>query len=141
MVALGMPVDYTSDSFAETLAGGLARLSALEGPYLVHCTEGKDRAGFTSALLECLMGATEEEVVADYMVSYANYYGVTKESDSEKYELIVSNNIANMLRTIAGLEKGASLEGADLQAGAETYLTSHGMTSEQVAALRANLAK
>lgn len=141
VVALGMPVDYTSDSFAETLAGGLARLSALEGPYLVHCTEGKDRAGFTSALLECLMGATEEEVVADYMVSYANYYGVTKESDSEKYELIVSNNIANMLRTIAGLEKGASLEGADLQAGAETYLTSHGMTSEQVAALRANLAK
>ena len=141
VVALGMPVDYTSDSFAETLAGGLARLSALEGPYLVHCTEGKDRAGFTSALLECLMGATEEEVVADYMVSYANYYGVTKESDSEKYELIVSNNIANMLRTIAGLEKGASLEGADLQTGAETYLTSHGMTSEQVAALRANLAK
>ena len=49
-----MPVDYTSDSFAETLAGGLARLSALEGPYLVHCTEGKDRAGFASALLECL---------------------------------------------------------------------------------------
>lgn len=141
VVALGMPVDYTSDSFAETLAGGLARLSALEGPYLVHCTEGKDRAGFTSALLECLMGATEEEVVADYMVSYANYYGVTKESDSEKYELIVSNNIANMLRTIAGLEKGASLEGADLQAGAETYLTSHGMTREQVAALRENLAK
>ena len=87
------------------------------------------------------MGATEEEVVADYMVSYANYYGVTKESDSEKYELIVSNNIANMLRTIAGLEKGASLEGADLQAGAETYLTSHGMTDQQVAALRENLAK
>ena len=134
-------MDFTADDFKSGLADGLRFFAENEGPYLVHCTEGKDRAGFTSALLECLMGATEEEVVADYMVSYANYYGVTKESDSEKYELIVSNNIANMLRTIAGLEKGASLEGADLQAGAKTYLTSHGMTSEQVAALRANLAK
>ena len=139
--ALNLGVDFTADDFKSGLADGLRFFAENEGPYLVHCTEGKDRAGFVSALLECLMGATEEEVVADYMVSYANYYGVTKESDSEKYELIVSNNIANMLRTIAGLEKGASLEGADLQAGAETYLTSHGMTSEQVAALRANLAK
>lgn len=139
VIALGMPVDYSSDSFGDTLAGGLARLSELKGPYLVHCTEGKDRAGFTSALLECLMGASLEEVVADYMVSYENYYGVTKAGDGEKYDLIVNNNIMGMLRAIAGVDKSADLGQVDLQKAAESYLTAHGMTAEQVTALKANL--
>jgi len=48
---------------------------ANDGPYLIHCTEGKDRAGFVSAVLEALMGADLQEIVADYMKSYENYYG------------------------------------------------------------------
>ena len=96
VIALGMPVDYSSSSFAETLASGLAELSYLEPPYLVHCTEGKDRAGFTSALLECLMGASEDEVVADYMESYSNYYGVDAASDPDKYDLIVMQQLERL---------------------------------------------
>lgn len=139
VIALGMPVDYSSDSFGDKLAGGLAQLSEKKGPYLVHCTEGKDRAGFASALLECLMGATLEEVVSDYMVSYENYYGVTQASDPEKFQLIVNNNIYGMLRTIAGVSSNADLAKADLQAGAVQYLTSHGMTQAQISALQTNL--
>ena len=139
VIPLGMPVDYSSESFGADLTAGLAKLSQQPGPYLVHCTEGKDRAGFTSALLECLMGASLDEVVADYMVSYENYYGVTQAGQPEKYQLIVKNNIMDMLRTIAGVEKDADLSGVDLQAAAEDYLTGFGMTAEQLTALKTNL--
>ncbi|SBV92702.1 exported hypothetical protein [uncultured Eubacteriales bacterium] len=139
VIALGMSVDYSSVDFANKLVSGLALLSEKKGPYLVHCTEGKDRAGFTSALLECLMGAGKDAILSDYMVSFANYYGVTKESDPTKYDIIVNNNIMDMLRVIAGVEKGTDLSGVDLQKGAERFLTGHGMTEQQVANLKANL--
>ena len=137
VIALGLPINFTSDEFGEGIVRGLVFLSENEGPYLVHCTEGKDRAGFASMTLEMLMNASLEEIIADYMLSYANYYGV--EPGTEKYQMIAEKNIMEMLRAVAGLEKGATLEGVDLRAAAEAYLTAHGMTAEAIAALRANL--
>ena len=76
IIPLDLVVDFSSDSFREGLAKGFRFMISHDAPYLIHCTMGKDRAGFTSAVLECLMGASAEEVVADYMVSYYNYYGI-----------------------------------------------------------------
>ena len=88
VVYLNLGVDFTAADFKTGLATGLRYFTTHEGPYLVHCTEGKDRAGFVSALLECYMGAAYDEVVADYMVTYYNYYGVTKEAEPAKYDAI-----------------------------------------------------
>lgn len=139
VIALGMPVNYSSDEFAAGIVKGLTFLSGKEAPYLVHCSEGKDRAGFTSMLLAALMGATKEEIIADYMTSYVNYYGIDPVADADKYNMIAEKNVVDMLRTVAGLEKDASFEGVDLAAAAENYLTSHGMAADAVAALKANL--
>ena len=141
VIALGMPVNYASDEFAAGIVKGLTFLSEQEGPYLIHCTEGKDRAGFTAALLEALMGADLDEIVADYMESYENYYHLDPEADKDKYDLIAGGNVMEMLRSVAGLEKGADLTGVDLVKAAEDYLTSHGMTETALAALKANLSK
>ena len=139
VIALGMPVNYDSDEFAAGVVKGLTFLSGHEAPYLVHCTEGKDRAGFTSMLLGALMGGSVEEIVADYMTSYVNYYGIDPVAEADKYNMIAEKNVMDMLRVVCGLEKGASLEGVDLAAGAEAYLLKHGMTAEAIAALTANL--
>ena len=139
VIVLGMPVNYASDEFAEGIVKGLTFLSEHEGPYLVHCTEGKDRAGFTAALLEALMGAELEDIVSDYMLSYVNYYHIDPETEQSKYDLIAEGNVKEMLRAVAGLEKGADLTEVDLAKAAETYLTSHGMSAEAVTALKANL--
>ena len=61
--ALNLGVDFTAADFKSGLAEGLRFFAANEGPYLVHCTEGKDLAGFVSALLECFMGASYDQVV------------------------------------------------------------------------------
>ena len=134
---LNMPVAYTTEEFATKLGQGLIFMTENEGPYLVHCNEGKDRAGFTAALLEALMGASLEEIQTDYMQSYLNYYGVEK--GSEKYNLIRDAHINAMLRAIAGLEKGADLADVDLQKAAETYIMSCGLTAGQVDALQTAL--
>ncbi|HIY21554.1 MAG TPA: S-layer homology domain-containing protein [Candidatus Flavonifractor merdigallinarum] len=136
VIALNMGVDYKAEDFQTKLKSGLEFMIAHEGPYAFHCTEGKDRAGFTAILLEALMGATQEEIVADYMVSYENYYHVEK--GSEQYQLI-SEVAVGMLRDIAGLEKGADLTGVDLQKAAVDYLTGIGMTEQQVSDLQSRL--
>lgn len=89
------------------------------------------------AVLEMLMGGTVDEIVADYMVTYENFYGV--ELGSDKYNTISEGNIMESLRSICGLESGASLEGVDLAAAAEAYLTDIGLTAEQISAIKTNL--
>lgn len=43
---------------------------ALEGkPFAFHCTEGKDRTGWGAALLLHLLGASQKQINADYMLS------------------------------------------------------------------------
>ena len=127
VIALGMPVNFASDEFAEYIVKGLTFLSSQDTPYLIHCTEGKDRAGFGSMIVEMLMGASEEEIVADYLVSYLNYYHLDKDADAEKLEMIAEKNVREMIRAVAGLEKGANLIDTDLAANAEYYLIVHGM--------------
>ena len=139
VIALGMPVNYSSDEFAAGVVKGLSFLAQHEAPYLVHCTEGKDRAGFTSMLLAALMGATQEEIIADYMTSYVNYYGIDPVADADKYNMIAQKNVVDMLRTVCGLEKDASFEGVDLAQGAEVYLLKHGMEASAIESLKNNL--
>ena len=137
VILLGLGVDFTSEEYARSVVAGLKFLTGKEPPYLVHCTEGKDRAGFASMLLEALMGADEEEIVSDYMLSFTNYYGT--EPGSKQYELIADKNIREMLRFVAGLEKGASLEGVDLKAATEKYVLDAGMSPEELDELRNKL--
>ncbi len=137
VVTLGMGVDFSSADFQAKLKTGLEFLAAHEGPYLIHCNEGKDRAGFVVALLECLMGASQEEIVADYMLSYVNYYHV--EVGSAQYTAIANSNIIQTLCAIAGVEDAAGLAGVDLAAAAENYLTGIGLSAETIDAIQANL--
>ena len=135
-IALNMGVDVLDADFGAKLAEGLRFFIANPGVYMVHCTEGKDRAGFVSAILECLMGATYDEVCADYMITYTNYYGV--KADEVRYETILNSNIVKTLTKAFGVE---DLKTADLSACAEAYLTGIGLTAEEVAALKTNLSK
>lgn len=137
--ALNLGVDFTAADFKSGLAEGLRFFAENEGPYLVHCTEGKDRAGFVSALLECLMGATYDEVVADYMTTYVNYYHL--EEGGEQYEAVKNSNIVSILTNITGAAEGTDLTTVDLAAAAEDYMLDAGLTADEVTALKANLAK
>ena len=134
VIYLNLGVDFSAPEFQKGLAEGLRFFAANKGTYYVHCTEGKDRAGFVSALLECLMGATYDEVVADYMVTYYNYYGV--EPGTDKYDAIANSNIIKTLQNAFGVE---DLSKADLQKGAKDYMKAIGLTDAEITDLMVNL--
>lgn len=137
VITLGLPIDFDSDDFGKGIVKGLTFLAENEPPYLVHCNEGKDRAGFASMVLEELMGWSEDEIVSDYMVSYQNYYRI--EPGTDKFDTIAEKNVKEMMRSTAGLQKGASLEGVDLKAAAEKYLKDHGMEEKTLKKLEERL--
>ncbi|MBQ9239393.1 MAG: tyrosine-protein phosphatase [Treponema sp.] len=135
VVFLGLGVDFTLPANRDGLAEGLRFFAANDAPYLVHCNEGQDRAGFVSAVLECLMGASLAEVKADYMTTYENYYGVKKGTD--QYNAI-SENIEKNLRTAFGVQNLASI---NLSNAATAYLKEIGLTDGEIATLKQKLGK
>ncbi len=134
VIYLNLGVDFTSNEFKAGLAKGLRFMAENKGVYAIHCTYGKDRAGFTTALLECLAGASCDEITADYMQSYVNYYGVQKGSD--KYDAIAKINIINTLQTAFDVE---DISNADLAKEAEEYIASIGLTNEEITKLKTNI--
>ena len=141
IVFLNLGVDFQADEFKASLATGLRYFANNKGVYYVHCKEGKDRAGFVSALLECLMGATYDEVVNDYLKTYRNYYNVVNGQQQplseETLTVIANSNIVKTLQVAFGVE---DLKTADLAAKAEAYISGIGLTAEEIANLKANLA-
>ena len=138
IIALDMSMDLSSEDFRQKLARGYRFLASHEGPYLIHCNEGKDRTGYAAAILECLMGADAEEVIEDYMLTYCNFYGI--EPGSEQYEEIADKNI------VANLEKTFRISSirdkdADLQGCAEAYLKEIGLSGEEISALKERLSR
>ena len=133
---LAMNMNYRSEEFKQKLVSGLKLMANSEGPYLVHCLEGKDRTGFVCILIEALMGGTYDEIVDDYMLTYDNYYKI-KKSDS-RYTIIKERNVDAMLRFIVG-DDNADLTKADLVKGASNYMTSGGMNQEQLQTFKAKL--
>ena len=137
-IELNLGVDFQGADFRLGLARGLRFMASKPGVYVLHCTEGKDRTGFVAALLECFMGADLDGVIDDYMTSFYNYYGVTR--DDDRYDTIVDRNIVISLCRAFGLpEDRASLEAADLGQCAEKFLADIGLGGEEIAALRKNL--
>ena len=104
VLALSMNMQFKEQSFKDSLVKALTTMANNEGPYLIHCVEGKDRTGYVLMVIESLMGASYKEMVDDYMLTYKNYYDITKDSDIERYETIKEKNIDLMLHYIIGDE-------------------------------------
>ena len=134
VITLNLSVDFAAEDFRSGLADGVRFIAANEAPFLVHCNEGKDRAGFVTAVLECLMGASAEEVTADYMITFYNYYGV--EAGTEQYYAIAKANIQKSLAKAFEID---TIEGADLAEEAREYLLAIGVSEEDIAAAKAKL--
>ncbi|MDO5136840.1 MAG: tyrosine-protein phosphatase [Oscillospiraceae bacterium] len=130
VVPISLNMNYLSEEFAQKIASGFIELSEKDGPYLVHCTEGKDRTGFVCMIIEALAGASYHEIVDDYMVTYDNYYEINEEKDPGKYKTIKEKNIDAMLSFL--VYDGEDITAADLSEYARGYLKEAGMTDEQL---------
>ncbi|MGC9384470.1 MAG: SAM hydroxide adenosyltransferase [Kosmotogaceae bacterium] len=134
VINLNMGVDLASDKFAHNLREGLLFLINNEPPYLIHCVEGKDRAGITVAILGALMRGSLDEIYEDYAQSYVNYYHV--EPGSEAYDLMVGI-IEGILENISG---GKEITDDNINSIAFRYLRDRvGLTFEEILKLQEKL--
>lgn len=132
VLLLAMNANYRSDDFARIISEGLLEMTNHDGPCDIHCVEGKDRTGFVCALILALAGASADEIIDDYMITYYNYYRITKEDKPEKYEAILGN-VRDFFYCICEAEDGADIRSLDLKAGAENYLRRGGLNDSQIA--------
>ena len=138
VIAVDLSGNFYSEEFAYSIAEGLTFLAKNEPPYCIHCTEGKDRTGYVAMLLEALMGATVDEIINDYMLSFYNYYGIDKVHEPQRYQAVLEINLMEMLRHLTG-ETVDKFGQIDLEAVSTSYLINAGMTQENILMLKEKL--
>jgi protein-tyrosine phosphatase len=86
-------------------------------PLLFHCSAGKDRTGFASALFLASLGVDKETIIQDYLLS--------KKQVEEKYAGFVAENpVLEPLMTVKREYIEAALDLIDKEyGGMENYLT------------------
>ena len=103
-------------------------------------------------VLESLCGASYEEMLNDYMVTYDNYYGFTEASDKTAFDYIVElkfNDMINYLLTFDpsleaegnGTYDLASVTAENYATAARNLLAKAGMSEDNLQALVALLKK
>ena len=138
VLLLGLNANYRADTFAKTISEALLTMAENSGPCLIHCVEGKDRTGFVCALILAISDATAQEIIDDYMITYYNYYGITKEKMPDRYAA-VQGNVNDFIYFLCGAETGTPFDGLDLKKGAEDYLRLGGLDDDGINRIEAYL--
>lgn len=136
VIPCNLHMNFYSDEFRKKLISGFVSMTKHEGPYLIHCLEGKDRTGFAFILLSMLAGASYDEIENDYMQTYKNYYGLTRENDSKKYNVILDVLFIPMVKAIVQNEN-VDIKNENLAPYAEKFLLDYGMSAEKLNAFKA----
>lgn len=144
VIFLGIPPEFFSTSFKEGLVKGFRYMIEHEGPYLLHCTYGMDRTGFTIAVLEALMGASVEEIQADYAKTFSNYFTVIDSKQVTLNEQQVDFFKSVVLRNLRAVYHAEGIEvpetdDADWVTATENYLEKLGMTPQEISELKDRL--
>ena len=141
MILLSMSSSYSLQVYKEAVVKGFKHMLNTEGPYYIHCMEGKDRTGFVCALLEALLGATYDEMCNDYMLTYLNYYKISQDKTPDKYKAVVELYFDAFLETLSGKSDITTLKELNYIDYAKKYLNEGGMSDADIDALINKLSK
>lgn len=121
----------------------LTSIADEDGPVAFHCTAGKDRAGWTSMLLQHIAGLDSAQIMSDYLLTNersADYIAATLEMLVERYGESVRDIYGPILGVDASfLQAGLDQISADFGT-VDNYLTEGvGLSQETIGKLRAKL--
>jgi protein tyrosine/serine phosphatase len=113
VAALGLDLNNNSESFCKKFKKGLQFIINTEGPWMIHCHAGIDRTGFVAIVLETLMGAKLDDIIADYLKSNNSMF------DSSIYGNL---NKEEVFQLIFAMGDNMPVNDKNLEAIAEYYL-------------------
>ena len=139
---LNMTTDFKDEKNYIKAVKGLTEMAKSDGPYYVNCVEGKHRTGFFCILIEAICGAKYKEMVDDFMITFSNYNGITKENNENAYEIIKSYYVDEMLRTISGInDYNVDLSSFEWESITKKFLIKNGMSEADLNLLCEKLSK
>jgi protein tyrosine/serine phosphatase len=125
---------FEYNKFNYKLRQGFKFLIAHKGPYLIHCNAGIDRTSFVAAIIELLFGATIDDVIYDYLLSYGKEFADAK---TEELNFITGRNIYGQINAIVD---GKINDRDNLQVNIETYfLEKISLTNNELEVLKGKL--
>lgn len=106
-----------------------------KGITMYHCAHGKDRTGLISAILYLLAGASRENIIKNYAISYEYMRPILDPLIANREECLkhtLRSDASNMELFLSYIDEtyGGSIE---------NYLTKNGMTSEEISALKSKI--
>jgi len=130
------------DERADALVGVVRAIAADDvTPAIVHCTAGKDRTGMVIALVLSALGVEEDLIVQDFAVTGQLLDGAFKEEilarTSERG--VPLSEIEPMLSADPQLIRSFLDRIREVHGDVETFLVAHGMTPDELQALRSKL--
>lgn len=106
-----------------------------EGITMYHCAHGKDRTGVISAILYLLAGASRENIIKNYAVSYEYMRPILDpliEKREEALKHTLRSDATNMVIFLDYIDK-------KYNGKIETFLLESGMTEDEINALKAKI--
>jgi hypothetical protein len=123
VIALNMDFNFLSKEFTEKFRKGLQYMLWHDGPYLIHCFAGFDRTGFVCAVLAALMGATLQNIVDDYSISFGRKFISSIQNDNTEKPAILAQ--------LKSMNNDVDITEENLQSAAERYLLNKVELSEE----------
>ncbi|WP_454050275.1 tyrosine-protein phosphatase [Cellulomonas sp. Marseille-Q8402] len=135
--------DALVDDRGENLTRAVAALARVDdGAAIVHCTAGKDRTGLVVALALRAVGVPVEAVAADYALSADHLAGDWAQATLAAVSSLgdLSPEVVEIITASPAPVLTALLTRLETEHGsAAAYLRAHGLTDDELAALRARL--
>ncbi|MEC9346653.1 MAG: tyrosine-protein phosphatase [Pseudomonadota bacterium] len=113
-------------------------VGATDGAVLFHCSGGKDRAGMVAAMLLRLAGVSDDDIVDDYAITARYFAPMIEALHAEALRQGRTPNPSFMLSEPQTMRDFLQTLDQD-HGGAEAYLLCHGLTGDEIAALRRRL--
>ena len=118
----------------ESMASIMKTIANTDGGVIFHCTAGKDRTGIVACLMLLLAGVEEEDILADYMVTYAYFYKgvrIMHDEDPDLPAFVGTIKVEHLEQTINRLN--------EIYGNVEGYLTQIGLTNNEIQKLKNKL--
>lgn len=134
-------IDFSNLQHIQILVKSLKNLSESNGKVYVHCHSGRDRTGGYCVMLGCLVDATYEDIVKDYMLSYELLSYITIQDYPDKYYLAKEKGVDTFLHQITKTDSNVDLSTIDLKESAVNLLISNGMNQSEIDSLLNKICK
>jgi hypothetical protein len=97
-------------------------------PILMHCSAGRDRTGCLSFVLQALCGASREDIIRDYELSFLSVNGCSDDAGTVVFMNAQLDRTLNYIEEIGG--------GDTFAESVENFLLEIGVTEEEIASIR-----